>query len=483
MFKKSWALIIFTIFLLLALTVSFLFIRPGKIAKDYNVIIVSIDSLRADHLGSYGYSRSTSINIDEFASNAILFENATTQGGWTIPSYVSLFTSTYPSTHGVSSQKSNISEKQKMLAEILKGYGYETVAFAENPGVDPIIGFDRGFDAYHFRLNENHTYQDLKINWTKFEMTDIKNFLKEMGNEKFFLFIQLESVHSPYLPNAPYDALFDPDYNGSMPTTEDFYKIYYGLCESDKKLCRASLESLFWLLADNQPSSLISEYMGNRGQISYIQHLRDNKIKVYNHDHIIALYDGAIREVDDFFGEFLKELERDNLMNKTIVIFTSDHGEEFYEHGGYIHSGGHVEITHVPLIIKYPGMPETGLRIGTDAKLIDVMPTIFNILNLSVDENIEEQMQGRSLVPVIENRETTAERDVFSESNILGSFKKSITSGKWKLIHDMKTGNSELYNLEEDPGEQHNVIDKYPEIAGDLKKRLFSFIMGKGNNS
>lgn len=475
MFKKSVILIIFSILVFIILTCYFLFPKFANTGNDYNLIIMSVDSLRADHLGCYNYFRDTSPNIDKFASNAILFEHATTQGEWTVPSYASLFTSTYPSTHKVTESTDRVSDNQKLLAEVLKEHGYKTIAFTEDAGLDTIFGFDRGFDVYNFRHSQ-FNYADLRKNWSEIEIADIRKFLKENKDEKFFIFIQLEATHDPYLPNPPYDALFDQNYNGSMPTIEDFYNILYEIRENEGiGLHYTALQSLFWLLANDQPDSYLKDYIDEE---TYFQHLSKNKTKVTEHDHIIALYDGQIREIDDFFEKMLKELDRGEIMNKTIIILTADHGEEFYEHGYYDHfAGGYEKILHVPLIIKYPNMPEEGSRVRVDAELIDVMPTIFNILNLYLDLNIKEQMEGRSLIHILENGEIDLERDIFSETNIRGSFKKSIRSGEWKLIHDFKTGESELYNLEEDPEEQNNVIGNYPEITEELKKRLFSFIM------
>lgn len=453
----------------------------GSDINDFNVIIVSVDTLRADHLGSYGYSRNTSPSIDEFASSAILFEHATTQSSWTVPSYASLFTSTYVNTHKVTTSISRLSDKQETLAETLKKHGYRTVAFVENAGLDTLYGFDKGFDVYDFRHTQ-YEYDHLKRNWAEIELNDIREFLKDKGNDKFFLFIQLEGAHGPYLPNAPYDTMFDLGYNGSMPkTTKEFYEIYHDLCKEEEMPCDFGvLESLFWLLADGHSKMYIDTYLEimtqdnlSYGEKSYLRYLTENKIKIKNLNHTISLYDGQIRETDMFFGRLMELLEEKNLMRNSIIILTADHGEQFYEHGHYDHGGVYEEVLHVPLILRYPNMPQGGLRIQDNVELVDVMPTIFDILDLPLSRDIKEQMEGDSFVSPVNKDGVQLETRVYSEANIRGSFKKSIRSEKWKLIYDLKTGESELYDMENDPGEQENVINNHTLIANKLENLLF----------
>lgn len=383
------------------------------ICPDCNVILISADTLRADHLGTYGYSTDTSPNIDRFASESVLFENAIAQAAWTAPSHMSIMTSFYPSVHKVQRfpNASRLDDSVVTLAQVLKADGYRTVSFNGGGNVGKEFGFGRGFDLYDSPSRDNITMtNDETLNW-----------LSENRDQKFFLFFHTYTVHRPYTPPAIYGYKFFPTYNKS---TDRVYTLSIGDEDVDKDEIWKS----------------------------------------------VALYDGEINYVDDEIGRLLDELDHLNLSDNTIVIFTSDHGEEFFEHGGLDHVlTSYQELIHVPLIIRFPGIENR--RIENLAQGIDIMPTVLDSLNITAPPDI----QGASLLPLIrEGKNVNAY--AYSEGGMNGEVKAIISEDlKWKYIYNMerKRKNKELYDLEDDPAEHVNLIHQRPEIAEKLRGELF----------
>ncbi len=382
---------------------------------DCNVILISIDTLRADHLGSHGYPKNTSPYIDRFASESILFENAIAQASWTAPSHMSIMTSLYPSVHKVkgfkgSSKVGRLDDSVVTLAQVLKANDYRTVSFNGGRYVNKEFGFDRGFDVY------------TSLAYDKIEITNNAtfNWLSENRDQKFFLFFHTYAVHTPYLPPVLYGEKFFPDYNGSI----------------DRKYTLSTQE-----------------------------------IKADEIWKAIALYDGEINYMDHEVGRLLDTLDYLNLNNNTIVIFTSDHGHEFLEHGSTGHSlTSYQELIHVPLIIRFPGIKNS--RIKNLVQSIDIMPTVLDSLNITGPSNL----QGVSLLPLVREGKNVNSY-AYSEGGVNGEIKAIIGEDlKWKYIYNVEDKNEELYDLENDPSEQNNLINERPEIAENLREELFRWM-------
>jgi arylsulfatase A-like enzyme len=323
---------------------------------------------------------------------------------------MSIMTSLYPSVHKLQGypKPGRLDDSVVTLAQVLKANGYYTVSFNGGGYVNKAFGFDRGFDVY-----DSPSRDDIeKTNNATF------NWLSENRDQKFFLFFHTYATHIPYAPPASYRQKFFPDYNES----------------TDKKY---ELEQL--------------------GKVT----INDDEIW-----KVIALYDGEINYVDHEMGRLLETLDYLNLSNNTIVIFTSDHGDELLEHGWFAHVvTSYQEIIHVPLIIRFPGIKNS--RIKNLAQSIDIMPTILDSLNITTPS----QVQGVSLLPLIKEGKNV---NSYAYSEGADGYRKAIIDENltWKYIYNVKNKKEELYNLENDPLEQNNLIDESPEVAENLREEL-----------
>jgi arylsulfatase A-like enzyme len=313
---------------------------------DYNVILISIDTLRADHLGVYGYSKNTSPNVDAFSKDGILFTTSIAQAPSTLPSHASIFTGMLPVNHGAfAANQTPISSDLVTLPEIMRDAGFRTISFNGGGLVSALYGFGRGFEDYVTRRND-----DLMRN----KVSQAIDWLDDNGDDKFFMFLHTYEVHDPYTPDQEYLELFESDYSGSLPSD-------IGAAE---------------LAAINRHDANLTEQ---------------------DIDHVRNLYNAEIRSMDDGFGELIAYLREKNLYDNTLIIFTSDHGEEFGEHGNI---GRHFftlydELIHVPLIIKMPNSQLAGQIVEKQVRGIDLLPTILGIVDIDFTPDID----GQSLVP------------------------------------------------------------------------------------
>ncbi|UCG31779.1 MAG: sulfatase [Phycisphaerales bacterium] len=425
-----WALVLVAAAVLLG-TVWFKW--PAPAVTRPNVVLISIDSLRADHLGCYGYERDTSPAIDALAESGILFELAVSQAPWTLPSHASLFTSRYVKSHLLINAKRMLPPELPTIAEALRGLGYGTAAVVSGPYMRRILGLDAGFDRYDDSLAQAGRLESHQMVTSAAIHDKAVALLEELADGKpFFLFLHYWDVHYDYIPPPPYDRLFDPDYVGSIDAGN--YEM------SDE------------VHAGMDPRDL---------------------------QHIVALYDGEIRYVDVHIGLLLEELRDRKLDDNTIVIFTADHGDEFYEHGekGHSHSV-YNELIQVPLIVRLPDLAE-GKRVPDRVQLVDLFPTIMGLVGGEIEGL---GLQGRSLLPLCFGNEWD-ERPVFADTTRFRRVKEADTEkayaqcvlyGRYKLIrHRMTALPNELYDLQADPGEQHPLED--PTIEADLRARLMAW--------
>lgn len=408
-----------------------------------NVILIGIDALRADHMSAYGYFRETTPNLDNFANESFIFKKTISTSSWTLPSFMSMFTSVYPSEHKIKniyardkegkSSVVNIKEINpniKTLAELLKQNGYRNAAFTGGGGVHKRFGFDKGFDIYYDPSN-----------FTGFESTipEALKWLDENKNERFFLFLHGYDIHGRYLTEKNYSGIFiDKNYKGH----------YTGYKDEQIKIRNQSLEEGYVDLSDEDKEFWIS------------------------------LYDSKLYDADQRIGKFLSRIEDFGLLNNSIIIILSDHGEELFERNRTDHGFSlYDELIHVPLIIYIPHLRQR-IDIQQQVRTIDIMPTILNIVDVNLDGNIKAQMKGISLVPLMKGEKINL--DAFSETDYLYKvFKRSIRKANgWKFIYSLDTNERELYNLKEDPGEKRNLINEEPRIAYELEQELFKQMYG-----
>ncbi len=415
-----------------------------------NVILISVDTLRADHLGCYGYERPTSPSIDLLASRGVRFEQAFSQASWTLPSHLSLLTSRYPHSHGVETDEHKLPSTVTTLAETLRQAGYVTSAFISWVYVSDRYGFGQGFDEYHELLppeNEVTSSTVASIKASAF-VDRIVEWADHGPRQPFFLFLHLFDPHIDYEPPAPFDEMF-------------------GTPSPDKS------EGTFQYL---------------RRYIKGV-HREPERIPADRRARALALYDGEIRFTDQELGRLLITLGDRGLLDDTMVIFTSDHGEEFDDHGSM---EGHQwtlynEVLHVPLIMVFPQDRFAGRTMPAVVQSIDIAPTILDFLKLERPA----EFQGRSLLPLLNGAGPEDSLGMaFSQIKRFND-KWAVQTATHKLIYTRDIGLNrrgvpvipgyELYDLIQDPGEQHNIYDAADPLAQELVLRLEDWMAGAGS--
>jgi arylsulfatase A-like enzyme len=404
-----------------------------------NVILIVPDALRADHLGCYGYGRPTSPQIDKFAAEALLFEKAMSNSPWTKPSIGSVFTSMYPYEHKAFFWMDNLPDERLTLAEVFRNRNYATFAIQTNPSITEKHNFKQGFQYYRETVLEKGEVVTSSFN----------TWIKKHKKKPFFAYLHYMDTHVPY--NAP----------------QEFSQIF-GLKDDT-------------LFIPGEFKTIDVRLLGEMG------------LSKHDKQSLVNLYDAAIKYFDSNFAKIVDNLRKLGILNKTIIILTSDHGEEFWEHDGFAH--GHTvynELLHVPLIIGYsPHLPKRHIK--SYVQLLDLFPTILSLAGIKNDS----ELRGRDLTSVSFANKKINEEILF-EGILYGSEKKGIIKNGWKLIENTGKKNKgtfyplgdltkyrypeyekgfELYNIDQDFSEKHNLINNYPKIATNLKKQLFVFRM------
>ncbi len=398
----------------------------GKIitSNKPNVILIGIDTLRADHLSCYGYKRKTTPFIDEFAKESVVFENAFSTTSWTLPSFMSILTGLYLSSHKVVTPENKLHSSFITLAEIFKNQGYKTAGFVSAPFLKKNFGFVQGFDVYN-EATSSPTHIESHKDITSPQITKlVLNWLHKNKNKRFFLFIHYWDPHYDYIPPPPYDKIFDPYYTGTIDGTdiENSKKIHPGMDERDLQ-------------------------------------------------HIIALYDGEIRWTDFHIGKLFSELKRLNLYKNTLIIIVADHGEEFLEHNGKGHRRTlYNEVIHVPLILKLP-YSSKNKYVKSPVSTIDILPTILEVLNITPPVEIE----GKSLLLYIHADKENFDREIYSELYEERKEKIALIYYPYKLIYNISFKKFEMYNIQKDAFEKKNLINVFPQIANRLRGKLFDW--------
>ena len=414
----------------------FLFIFPSSVYSEYkkpNIILITIDALRPDHLGCYGYERNTSPNIDRLAKEGVIFTQAIAQSCWSYPSIFSILTSTYPSTHGVLSPSHNLKEVP-LLSQILKENGYYTVAICAHYTISEVKKLRDSFNKFFSFKGEEDNFWIVN---NAQEVTKIaKKWLRNNYKRRFFLWIHYMDCHGPYKPPSPYDKMW--------------------IKEQFNKLDHLSVSEHLWLGLGGVPKYM-SKFMD-------IEHM--------SKENYISQYDGEISFVDNQIGFLLDELKKLGVEKKTIIILTSDHGESLGEHNYFGHELLlYDNLLKVPLIIKCPHIFSSNKIITKQVRSIDIMPTILDILNLKQPDIAN----GKSLIPLIQGKENFHVLYAFSSyENYLKRY--SIRSEEWKLIYTKESDKYELYNLKKDPQELANLYGKETAIAEEFKKELEKYL-------
>lgn len=387
--------------------------------EKYNVVLISVDTLRSDHVSCYGYSRNITPNMCGYG-DPVIFENAYSQAPWSLTSYVSLLTGEWPFNHGITTAE-RVSKDKILLSEMLKSRGYSTGGFVDGGMLSYWSRLYQGFDPYVSTRNEGGDVgHNEKIFGSGFR------YLNQTERSTFLMLHSME-VHEPYRPeNRTIFKNFAPDnLDSSINITDD--------------------------------------ELGARSNYSEMN-LSEREI-----EYLKAGYDTSIKRTDREIGEFFRKLNRSGAWDNTIIILTSDHGETFQGHSSQVgHSIDlHQEYIKVPLIIYHPDYE--GRRIEERVRLIDVLPTVLDFL----DYDLEKEVDGRSLQPLIEG-DGTEDRPVYSSTTqyLSKDNKSSLIKNDLKIIWNRNTGETELFNLSSDPGERYDISSSNREKVRAMKAAL-----------
>lgn len=421
-----------------------------KISDEYqrkaqskpNVLVIIMDAVRADHLSCLGYKKIETPNIDKIAREGVLFTNCIVQAPWTFPSVGSIFTSKFPSQHGAERQQIRkgfawedvvviregfLYEENTTLAEILKEYGYYSAAFQPNINLISNAGFAQGVD-FHF---DCHKYKNLIL-------------------ESAAGWISKRKISQLSYPSFKY--------------------------AKDEKIANYMKN---WLKANHDKQFFLHTLLFD----SHEYHLKEKGEKEKYHIPSMELYDATIKKTDKRIREIYDYLKKMGILDDTIFVLLSDHGEEFGDHGGYDrgysyeYDSGRMhahtlydELIRIPLIIRFPKKIKVNTKVTQQVRSIDILPTILSLLDISYEGGFEG-------VDLSKNDFSPEENLIaFSESILEGTEKKSIRTKDWKLIYHPVSKRYELYNLAQDPKEKKNLAYKKDEIFLSLKNELFSWM-------
>ena len=413
--------------------------RAAAPAGAPNVLLIMVDTLRADHLSCYGSTRVRTPHIDALAAGGLRCANTFSQASWTRPSVATILTGLYPSSHGAIHKADILPDRVDTLAEVLQRGGYRTVGFANNANVSQAFNFQQGFDEYHYLAPDFFfgasepaaqlaLYSGLRLVRERFlaRRVDVHNYYQPAetvtgevrrwldghpaGREPLFLFVHYMDPHDPY---------FVHPFNG-----EGYARVAH----------------------PNPPPEMA--------------------------DKLHGLYDGSVAYLDEHLGVLFDDLRRRGLWDRTLVILTSDHGEEFHEHGGWWHGTTlYDEQIHVPLLVK-PARPGAPGRVMEElATSLDIMPTILAAAKLPGPPTL----QGHVLP--LDGGAPPARQSVFAEEDLEGNVLQAVRTREWKLV-TANPGNprglapEELFDIPHDPGEHANAIGKAPAEAELMRAEL-----------
>jgi arylsulfatase A-like enzyme len=449
--------------------------RPTEVHTPPNIVLITIDALRADALSFAGHVNQTSPNLDAFTSESVVFRQAMTSYPGTAPAMPSLMTGLYPSFEGVDAwsrasrhgfndfespgerDRSGLTNNLRMLAEILDEAGYATIGFNTNPNLSKNENFNQGFDEYHQfevyleSVRKNRTHR-LVGNYPPADVVvdEVVGRLQTGFDGPAFLWIHLMEPHSPYLPPARFARLFAGPESGfsDLEINESLYQVLY-----------------------TQQGSL-------RAAKRYPSPEERGLDRSVFRDRLWGLYEGEIRFCDEQIQRLFDALHQHTLWDNTLIMVTADHGEEFFDHDHVVHhdlTGLAEELIHIPLILKLPSGRPRGLSIGELVRMVDFAPTILDYAGLA---NESTAMDGTSLRPLIEGR-STPPRVAYFSTITLGI----VRDARWKYRLEKKPaakgpGIERLYDIVADPMEEHDVAEMHPEVVEKMRRQYQLFALG-----
>ncbi len=429
------------------------------------IILISIDTLRADHLSLYGHSRFTSPRIDVFASEGVSFTDASSVAPWTLPAHASLFTGRNPLEHEVIISSHALPKHVPTLAEILKQAGWDTAAAVNSMWIgNPKFELKRGFGKFLFipddvsRRLPNEQITNQAMEW-----------IDKDRDAPLFVFMHYYDVHSDYTSLGRYEKMFVQPYDGKIDGEEMQLQIM-SLPDAYIKRCQETFDPKKCVLGESHSLVEINKDM------------QKPDLDPVDIQHLEELYDAGIRQMDDELGRFFSFLDERGLMETSAVIITSDHGEEFMDHGRLFHHlTTYQESLRIPLIMRGMGLPQ-GISIETPVSIIDIPPTVLDWADLPPDPG----MSGYSLGPLIKEIESVdgvfETRLQYGEASggielaeVMGSDAPlyfSVRKNDYKLIFRQGDESPSLYDLSADPNEKNDVSASYPDVTRNLWQAL-----------
>ncbi|MGH0032770.1 MAG: sulfatase [Myxococcota bacterium] len=416
-------------------------VRRGR----YNVLFVLFDTLRPDRTEPYGADSPRTPHLRRLAERGVVFENAFSTAPWTSPSVASMLTGVHATVHRVRGPPWSGDPKAPILPvslpylpELLSREGWATAAVVNNPMIAPSYGFDRGFDRADAYFTERDTVvetlrtpqEQADAVWDRF----VAPTVERSGDRPFFVYLHEIDPHNPYAPPPPFDTMYDPDYAGDVET----FTIHH-----------------------------IARY--NAGAPRSEADLR----------HVKALYQGEVTFMDAYLGRILERLSQSGLAEDTLLVFTSDHGEGFGEHGLFGHGVTlHEEMVRVPVLLSLPGVLPEGRRVTAPFQLLDLTPTLLDLLGIDAPP----EMQGHSLLPWVgaQTPPSAPPRPLFFRAFFVGRFNAdAVRYGDWKLQRhndDLEGGTKakryELFNLRADALEKRDRWARRPIVGHTLRQML-----------
>lgn len=451
--------------------------------KDCNVILISLDTLSANHLPCYGYERNTAPNLCKFGKDNIMFKNMYSNASWTLPSHVSIFTGLYPSLHNVNNpNKDYLKSTIPFLPEILQENNYKTYFFMKSGIPLPMdLVYNRGIDMHREVTHPKDWNEGLNL------------LLQNVNTrQKTFLFLHTNWVHGPYFLENQNRKLFTendktfanlPTTNEQLNSCSDFFITYL------EKALKKDLDNHFWDDQNHIIYEMIYQKIIESKQISqeavrsicyqyfseltsYKDHSFQERIDTNNTDqiaHLINSYDSKIKELDEYIQNVIDFVMESKLKNNTIILITADHGEEFMEHGSVGHGSNLYDTTtKVPLMMYIPG--QKNIEINRLVQSVDIVPTLLKIMGINKNYTFSGKnvfFGSPELIP--ENRYITSQELSFGHQLYI------VRNNRWKL-HYKKNKNRliplELYDMSKDPQEKNNLIFTNNGVVEEMLKNV-----------
>lgn len=390
------------------------------------VILISIDTLRADRLGCYGNERAKTPYLDLLAQNGVLFEDAISNSAWTLPGHGAMLTGVQPTALGLFKVTDRLDSHALTLAEVMREQGFDTGAIVSYILLDRVYGFDQGFEYFDYE----HMQPAKQI------VDKAIEYIGQRHDQKFFLFLHLYDPHWPYEPTEKTAGEFWP----------------YVMTPLVMNLIGTGDYAQFALKVINGPPVL--------------------------NEYCLAMYDGEIADVDLELGRLFTYLYEKQLIDDTIVIVTSDHGEEFRDHGTFGHGLTlYDESLRVPLIMRYPRMLPEGVRVEGQVQLLDVFPTVLDLAGI---DSAQFELGGRNLYADIHAGAADAV-PMIAETSMSGDPRYALRDGHYKLITPYQLdfgGNlkldkpNEVFDIQADPEERNNLAPDHPKMLEMLSQEM-----------